>query len=108
MAEIAFSRNDLTVRDAELARRVEAEIGDALRRQEGRFECRIEARSSAGGALDVVVVTLDGPDTLAEWTLAPPLTPGDVQRAAEHALAGRRTRSDRRHPGRSPLDRRQT
>lgn len=107
MADVAFDGNELRGRDAALAERVEAEIRDALRRETVAYRCRIEARLVAG-AIDSVAVLLTTEGATYEWTLAPPLAPGDVQHATEQALAGRRTRSERRHPARGAVDRRRT
>lgn len=107
MGEVEFDGNDLRGRDPALADRVEAEIREALRREPTGYRCRIETRVAAG-AIDSVAVLLAADDATFEWTLAPPFAPGDVRRATEQALAGRRTQSERRHPTRGALDRRRT
>ena len=99
--------DDLRRAHPDLARQLETEMQEALAGKTDDAEARIHLESSAG-AMDRALVVVTGPDGICEWSLALPVTPGDVRRAAESALAGRRTQEDRRHDGRRPVDRRRS
>lgn len=89
----------------DLARQLETEMKEALAGEPDAAEARVDLESSAG-AMDRAVVVLTGPDGICEWSIALPVSPGDVRRAAESALGDRRAREERRHDGRRPVDRR--
>lgn len=93
----------------ELARQFETEMVEALSAAgtPDSAEARIHLESAAG-AMDRALVVLTGPSGICEWSLALPVTPGDVRRAAESALGDRRTQEERRHDGRRPVDRRRS
>jgi len=102
---IDFRENALRAHDALLARRFESEIVEAVG-QGLRAVCRIEAEGPDPAAPDRARIVLLQQDTVTEWTVALPVAPGDVARAARRALAGRRQLSERRRPARQGLDRR--
>ena len=102
---IEFRDNALAARDPSLARRFEREIAEAAGEGENAV-CRIETEGADPRAPDRARVVLLEEDTIVEWTIALPVAPGDVARAARRALGGRRQRGERRRPGRGGLDRR--
>jgi hypothetical protein len=102
---IEFAANAFAQRDRALAARLEAEIREAAG-EEARAVCRIESEGADPAAPDRVRIVLVKDEAVLEWTVALPLAPGDVTRAARRALHGRRGAGERRRAGRARLDRR--
>jgi hypothetical protein len=104
---IRFRENALTARDRELAARFEREIIEAAGTA-AQAECRIQTEGADPRAPDRARVVLLQGDSVIEWTVALPVAPGDVSRAARRALTGRRPSGERRRLGRRNLDRRRS